>query len=381
MENSETRTPAKIRKIENHYTIGQPIGTSLTRSIDGELPDPYVHIFNFEDEEGFAIVSGDKRTPSVLAITEKGNLFEDTVIDNPGLIIFLSNMENLYYQHIEEDEEVPVTDLEPGTGSTAKIEYSPWEQTLYGTQGKSFNDWGQSSSPYNDYIPQIDGLAPHAGCVATATAIIMAFHKHPTYSNEYSYNWDEMVKHRPMRTYTDYPHAYSQIARLFQQLGLPRNLDMQYGLDGSSSNTKKVPQTLKNFGYSNGGIATEFKTQIALDELKSGYAVVAGGSATIEKKKILGIAVKRIYRGHAWVIDRVMYRYRTKKTLNNKGIVIKTETESEHLVRCNFGWEGLDNGYYYAGAFDTNKGPVTTTRSGTPGNYQYKLKMVYNIRK
>ena len=54
--------------------------------------------------------------------------------------------------------------------------------------------------------------------------------------------------------------------------------------------------------------------------------------------------------------------------------------ESQALVRCNFGWNGQDNGFYFGGAFDTNAGPVVT-RSGTEYNFQYNLEIVYNIRK
>ena len=31
------------------------------------------------------------------------------------------------------------------------------------------------------------------------------------------------------------------------------------------------------------------------------------------------------------------------------------------LLHCNWGWGGLDDGYYYSGVFKTNEGPVSTT--------------------
>lgn len=190
LDSSETRSSGEKRKISNYYTIGQPIDKVLTRSADGELPDPYIYVFNFENEEGYALVSGDKRTPSVLAITETGALTQNTKVDNPGLIVFLANMEELYYQYIKSHE-----DNVPATRATW-IEYSLWGQSLYDTKGLSFNDWGQWS-PYNDFVPKINSSVPPAGCTATATAILMAFHKHPSYSNGYYYNWNEMVKHLP----------------------------------------------------------------------------------------------------------------------------------------------------------------------------------------
>lgn len=42
---------------------------------------PVVHVFNFEDESGFAIMSGDKRITPLLAYTFKGSLEEDKPIE------------------------------------------------------------------------------------------------------------------------------------------------------------------------------------------------------------------------------------------------------------------------------------------------------------
>lgn len=158
---------------------------------------------------------------------------------------------------------------------------------------------------------------------------------------------------------------------------------MSYGLSSSGAWEQNIPRTLKNFGYSNGGTFADYNKNTVLNELKSGYALAISAYAikTVTKKKFLGITVKTTTsysEGHTWVLDRVMWRYRTKKTLNN-GVITKIETESDYLVRCNYGWEGKDNGYYYADAFDTNSGPAT--RSGTAGYYQYDIDIVYNIRK
>lgn len=51
-----------------------------------------------------------------------------------------------------------------------------------------------------------------------------------------------------------------------QQLGLSDNLDVQYEViaegNGSSANTADVPQTLINFGYSNGGTLIDYNTKL-----------------------------------------------------------------------------------------------------------------------
>jgi hypothetical protein len=378
LDSPATRGTREARKIANHYTVGEPLGNTITRSANGENPDPYVHIFNFEDEKGYALISGDTRTAPIFAITESGSIEENSEVSNPGLIVFLANMESLYFDSIDNYEETPST-------RATSTSYGPWNTSVYGTtSGLSFNDWNQSPSPYNDLLPTIDGQRAPAGCVATATAILMAFHKHPSYCDGYVYLWDQMVKHRPSGSFTTYSPAYAYIARLFQQIGLPKNLDMSYGASSSGGWEDNIPRTLKNFGYSNGGSLSDYNDDKVFNELKLGYAAIVSGYAkeTVTKKKFLGITVKTTItysEGHVWVLDRVLQKYRTKTEYTN-GVITLISTESQYLVHCNFGWGGYDNGYYYSRAFNTNVGP-SYTRSGTSGHYQYDIDAITGIRK
>lgn len=366
----ETRGMAGQRKIASHYTVGQPVGETITRSVNGETPDPYVHIFNFEGEQGYAIVSGDKRTEDIFAITDTGFLEEGREVDNPGLILFLANAEAYYFSAIENYKE------EPATRVASWSEYGSWSTYLYPTKGLSFNDWGQDD-PYNRLIPLINGKYPPTGCTATATALIMAFYKYSGSYNGYTYNWDEMAKHLGPTTY--YGPAISQITRLFQQLGLSSNLKMTYGLSGSTASESNIPRTLRNYGYSNGGSSGNYNETAVFNDLKNGYIVAVAGHSSKTKYKFLGITIKTIYDGHTWVIDRIIARSRTKTDYVN-GIKKSTSTETQYILHCNWGWDGIDNGYYFSKAFNTDEAPVMT-RGESAYNIQYNLKSVTGIRK
>lgn len=76
--------------------------------------------------------------------------------------------------------------------------------------------------------------------------------------------------------------------------------------------------------------------------------------------------------------------------------LVRQKEEVVWYPLCNFGWNGLSDGYYLSGAFDTHKGPAyewngPNTRSktenetheneGTAGNFQYKMTAVIGIRK
>ena len=72
------------RVIESFYT------RSLNPDSRSEKSDFEVYVFNFADNKGFAIMSTDKRTPSLLALAENGNLSDTTEIDNPGFNMYIN---------------------------------------------------------------------------------------------------------------------------------------------------------------------------------------------------------------------------------------------------------------------------------------------------
>lgn len=68
------------------------------------------------------------------------------------------------------------------------------------------------------------------------------------------------------------------------------------------------------------------------------------------------------------------------------GQTISSYTQRKYYLLCNMGWDGFGSGYYYSGAFDTDKGPETDiekTRSNSKGdgNFRYKLSTITGIRK
>ena len=66
----ETRSMKK-REITEVFTLG---GFNETRAIGSSEDTPLVYLFNFADDRGYALMSGDTRVGDVLAFVEKGNL-------------------------------------------------------------------------------------------------------------------------------------------------------------------------------------------------------------------------------------------------------------------------------------------------------------------
>ena len=388
------------RRVESVYATGS---ASVTRNNDVVNDTPLVYVVNFEDNQGFAIVSGDTRVHPILMMADSGSLPEGAVIDNPGMIAMLSLIETEYKMKLG----MPVEDTDGNIispiGVTADGNYiypdmyyegelldpnisltndfSVWGE--YVTYGEALEcEWGQSVAPYNLYTYTSDGVHAPAGCVPTAVAQIMYFWGHNyTYNGRY-FNWDLMRNH--INSYTNsYSNAYTMIGELYYQLGLPANLDVTYdAVNGSGAACENIPRTFEHFGYTSGGSVVSYNFDEIFDVISTRPVYVSGYSfkTVVPIYNIFGIQVgsrDEYTSGHAWVIDQVLERSRYKL---DGGIMTRALIkETEYLVHCNFGWSGSCNGYYYSGIFNTNDGPVVTrTETNSEGQsryYKYYLRM------
>lgn len=238
------------RKISSVVALTPEKTEAFTRSSDGEtieIPDTIAYLFNFGENEGYAIVSGDKRISSpILAYCDNGVLTEE--IDNPGLIGILFDTENFVinsiidYENqidsivsevlykmaakdsastrallIQQENNVELLkryEVEVIEGSMLSPTTTPSPTTT--TTTTTTNGWVTTEQvqpllpvewsqrfPFNYRVKTKSGCknAP-AGCVATALAQLMAYWQQPAKINGYSFNWGLL------RNYTARVNAY-----------------------------------------------------------------------------------------------------------------------------------------------------------------------------
>lgn len=377
-QSQSSRSINNKKVIANAFTIRNEVSS---RSSDTK--SPIIHVFNFEDKEGFAIMSGNVELPSLLALADSGEITETDYIDNPGFAIFLENMERKYLEDLSSES--------PSSRSTnSRKVYGDWENIVYKQNGYCKVKWGQDS-PYNNYCPTKDGKKTVTGCVATAVAQLMSIYEYPTTYKGYSFDWNEMTKNK--NGWYCSPKGQDQIARLMVELGTKSNLNMSYNLSekgGSGAKAENIPRTLKNFGYSNGGSLKGYNTTSVVSELKNGFGVLVGGFSHKKVKKFLGIKTKTTYSGgHRWLCHGLLERRRTVKTYSSSGVLQSTTTESEWYPLCNWGWGGYQDGYYLSSAFNSSNGPSYPDGTRSPlnengsddYNFQFKITAVTGIRK
>lgn len=397
---AQTRSTAP-RKIAGVVSKG---GFGETRAEGSEVDEPLYHIVCFEDNQGYAVMSGDNRIAPVLSFVEQGSYDPEEEITDVRLLALYSDIDIMYRMAVG----LPIQDengewIEPigqdgngdyiyptggtpdtgfvddkvpnddgggggGIGGTITYEYTEW-QTLSSRGSILPCKWGQSVRPYDTYLYTDDGEPAVAGCVATAVAQIMYYWGHDYTYDGYTFDWDLMRQHISSKNGENCEQAYAMIAELFLKLGLDENLDMNYGEVSSGASSYNVPRTFENFGYASGGAVADY-------DYDAIYNVIATRPVYVDAYN------QPNAEGHAWVIDNILSRSRIKRVYWN-GVLNSTSTEYQHLMHCNMGWNGTSNGYYYSGNFDVDN-PVIQDAGTTPRtdnyNFQYNKHMITGIR-
>lgn len=366
-----------------------------TKSADDANPDTVAYVFNFGQDDGYAILSADRRTDNILALVPDGHIdFQediDSTVLSSGVMVFYGNLESAYDRQIEEANMMQdslissaLAKLEASGSLTGTKASSQDVQVVYGTP--SFITliaplvsvrWGQLN-PYNLYTPVISGMQAPTGCAATAVAQLMSYWRYPT-----SYNWNVMMPASGNESLA----TFQTISHLMSDVGT--GLNTNYGKTQSSAYFSDIQGYLNGLGYNTGTYESYNSNDVSLS-LSSNRPVLVAGSA-IKKdvyKKYLIFWEKYSHTyyecSHAWIVDGMIMSM-TPMYLIENGKQHFTSYVFNTLIHCNWGWPelGLD-GYYNDKSFNINNGPVTrahTETSGTEGYYQYNVECIVNIYK
>ncbi|MDR3129144.1 MAG: C10 family peptidase [Tannerellaceae bacterium] len=426
-----------IRSVVPVRWENKPVTLRSMSEADIEYPDTVVYIFNFGEEDGYAIVAADTRIDaSVLAYTGSGSLGVET--DNPGLGLFLEGAENYIQRSIVEAEQRKdslmddiIAKLESETDT--KPLYTKREDPMYSLEAvetkilgeiETVNhvsplsrvEWGQGDARNEPFWRNVrynnctSGTSP-AGCVAVAVAHIMSYWKYPTSIDGKSFNWTELNKYTSFPSITrtnryknwiqeiDYApeEIKTQAANLMESIG--SKVGMEYGCNGSGAFSENAISYLKSINYG-GGDKSDYDYNKVKSSLNNERPVYIDGYAykTTYKHahKFLGITLYYTYStsysgGHAWIIDGYLEQQQpitiTTRMVNTAtGEVVRSSTSTTYIytnyLHNNWGWHGYDNGYYAEGCFNSNLQPLASnTKSGEAYNFQYLISIWPNIYK
>lgn len=191
-----------------------------------------------------------------------------------------------------------------------------------------FTNWNQMGG-YNDRIQaENSGKDYPAGCTTIAMAQIMRYHQYPT-----TYNWSLMPYDFATTTTADFIYDVAE------------NIDVKYGIDGSSANIDKVKNALLKYGYSSNVKIINHDADLVRTELNNYRPVYMKG--------------EKDGNGHAWVasgynILRNSTNYKLYVPVQNASIDFPYKNIENYLGNqvnvvyfyMNWGWGGFNNGFY-----------------------------------
>ena len=273
-----------------------------------------LYAFNCEGG-GFVIASGDDRTVPILGYSDEGSIDLQQMPENmkAWLGYYGAAINVLGTEELRRGEQP----------SSSRQAISPLLTSR----------WYQDE-PYNNECPKIGNENAITGCVATAMAQVMYYHRWPQEACEkiptytfYHKNGDITLDELPQMTFDwdnmidDYSGDYTDeqataVARLMRYCG--QSVSMQYGSKESGSDGTFVSQAARHFfGYDQGVTSIvrsmygiEEWEQMIYDELAAKRPVVYCGQAST---------------GHCYVCDGY---------------------DGNGLFHINWGWGGDDDGYF-----------------------------------
>ena len=277
---------------------------------------------------GFVLVGADDRLPEVLGYSDNGSFDPDNMA--PAM---------RYWLDCYADELEAVNDRQSAGSSR--------QSAIKAVEPLVTSKWNQSA-PYNNLAPYYNDQGGQCvtGCVATAMAQVMYFHKYPTTgTGSHSYYWvctepvgksGTLSANFGSTTYQwsqmldNYRNGYtaeqaSAVATLMYHCGI--SIDMGYG-QSSGAYTEKVPPALKDyFGYDANYQSikkimypVDSLNTIIYNELKAQRPVIVSGSND--------------EGGHAFVCDGC---------------------DTRSYFHINWGWGGSNDGYYLLTALNPGK--------------------------
>ena len=394
---------------EARAAVETMLGSMDPETRGGASDSPVYHVFSLGDGEGFALASGDDRTPPVFCITDSGTFEEIAETGNPGLGMTLLSYDINYRVAvglpIPDEGDGMIYPGEPGYPSASAygsgggitdvdIDYGggvgnnitrktyPWELSGYkGTQVAC--NWGQGE-PYHLMMPMISANKhAYAGCGAVAVAQILYHYGYPASIDGYALDWNKISKHRSI--YSCDTTVYPAIARLFERLNSQNYLQATVrGSSGTFTNTNRITPTFQSLGYSCVVEADYSAVSLLKAIMTDGRPVMVFGMSHRTPKYILGKVSGYDYSdGHYWVCDRVM-TYKQKIETYNWSILLRTDYEYLYYVHCNWGWDGSHNGYFLPNEFDAAHEPAkpdTRAVEGEENYYQFRMKMWDQIKR
>lgn len=341
---AESLTPARaLERLERSSVPAGRLAPGLKPRLVASLPELYVFSHG---ADGYMVLPADDVAAPLLGYSEAG-AFDPA--GNPALAYWLES----YARQIEYARESGAPVYAGDVARVSRPAIAPMVETR----------WNQDA-PYNDLCPELDGARSVTGCVATAMAQVMRFHRWPqrgtgTHSYEWTtggktlsfdygattFDWDGML---PVYGEDATAGQRSAVATLMYAAGV--SVDMNYTPQESGAVSRNMgPALLDRFGYDRSlwmpqrdYYGLEEWEDMIYAELAAGRPVLYGGTGSAG--------------GHQFVCDGY---------------------STDGYFHFNWGWGGQSDGYFLLTALD----PPSLGIGGGAGGFNYNQSALLNVMK
>ena len=308
---------------------------------------PTVYVYS-TDNNGYMILSADDEAEAMLAY---GYNFNGEI--NPSMQWLLGE----YSKEIDglrNKSQSQKIKLPQSSAKTATTEKSPITPLLT-------TKWDQSA-PYNNMCPEQNGVQCVSGCVATAMAQVINYHRVPAgngfgtasyewngqtltfdFANE-SFDWDNMLD-----TYTSSATEEQQqaVAKLMYACGV--SVYMSYNAYGSGAYCEDVPiAMIDHFGF-------DKNLHLELREFYTAQGWIDFMYSQLSEYGPVMLSGTNTSIGHMFVCDGY---------------------SSDNFFHINWGWSGTSDGYFKLSALD----PADQGIGGSTSGYNANLCAVANVQ-
>lgn len=332
-----------------------PSGVSLLKTIDTPSGDAAMYVFGKTDDT-YMIVSANDQVAPLLGY---GTAAADSSVPMPPQMIWW--LEG-YARGIAYADSVSTSARNHAPAKGDKLRHVQPQRIQNAKRiGPLLSTYWNQDAPFNNTCPTANGINTYTGCVATAMAQVMNYFEYPAkgtgtgyatcYGNNLSmsldvtFDWGNMLDNYWGSYTTTQANA---VANLMKACGFSTNMD--YGLEGSGTQSVYVPRALvNNFGYDQTAWVY-YRDNYTLDEWQDMLLAQLSDNGPIYYS---GASTDG---GHAFVCDGY----------NGNG-----------YFHFNWGWGGAYDGYFLIDALD----PAGQGIGGFEGGYNLQQAAVLGVRK
>ena len=346
---SAMQTASEFLNLHRRNSTDGPFwGNKQSTGVDKELvslaeTEAY-YVFAAPSARGFVIVAADDGVSPVVGYSDDA-VFDPASLP-PALQAYLSDYSRVV-----------------GAISSGAVKYQRSTRGGQAVAPLMAVKWDQGD-PYNRLAPDKGSDKAYTGCVATAIAQVMKYHRFPVsgrgvagenniyYPDQkielgHAYDWNAMLDEYVTGAYND--AQADAVATLMRDVGYSVNMD--YGYNASSALTSNIPAAMcRHFNYSPDikyVFRSCYSTQGWTDEIRA---------SLLRSEPVLYGGVDGRNSGHQFVCDGI---------------------DSDDMLHINWGWGGYGDGY-----FDMNilSPEYLGIGAGEEGAYYREQDMIFNIR-